>query len=71
MLLSTTLRYLLHHSTSSLQRGLKSKAMFFYDDPACMIWDCKIQFSTVIFWHYWENGLFEQNFSHCTNTIYT
>ena len=40
----------------------KSKAMFFYDDPACMIWGCKIQPSMVIIWHYWENGHFEQNF---------
>ena len=46
MLLSTTLCYLLHHS--SQQRGPKGKAMFFYEDPACKIWGCKIQLGNIL-----------------------
>ena len=48
MLLSATLCYLLHHSTSSQQRGPKGKAMFFYDNPDRMILGCKIQLSNIL-----------------------
>ena len=64
MLLSvlTTLCNLLHHSTSSQQRGSKSKAMFFYDDPTRMIWGCKTQLSNILAllekWTLWGNTFF-------------
>ena len=57
MLLSTTLCYLLHHF--SQQRGPKDKAMFFMKILLARSRDAK--YNLVIFWHYWENGHFEQN----------
>ena len=57
MLLSTTLCYLLHHSTQ--QRGPKGKAMFFM--KILLARSGVAKYNLVIFWHYWENGHFEQN----------
>ena len=57
MLLSTTLCYFLHHS--SQQRGPKGKAMFFM--KILLARSGVAKYNLVIFWHYWENGHFEQN----------
>ena len=57
MLLSTTLCYLLHHS--SQQRGPKGKAMFFM--KILLARSGVAKYNLIIFWHYWENGQFEQN----------
>ena len=57
MLLSTTLCYLLHHS--SQQRGPKGKSMFFM--KILLARSEVAKYNLIIFWHYWENGHFEQN----------
>ena len=57
MLLSTTLCYFLHHS--SQQHCPKNKAMLFM--KMLLARSGVAKYNLVIFWHYWENGLFEQN----------
>ena len=56
MLLSTTLCYLLHHS--SQQHGPKGKAMFFM--KILLARSGVAKYNLVIFWHYWENGHFNK-----------